>query len=110
MAGHARPALFPFVPKLIERALTASGGLTILPEHLQLLLQPGRANPPSSKAAGKEMLAKLPLNLAEAEDALIQRALDETHVNIAEAARRLGVHRTRIYRKPAQEEPAKALK
>ena len=43
---------------------------------------------------------------AEAEDLLIQRALQETGGNIADAARLLGVHRTRIYRKLAQEEPA----
>ena len=48
----------------------------------------------------------LPLNLAKAEDALIQRALQETGGNIADAARLLGVHRTRIYRKLAQEAPA----
>jgi DNA-binding NtrC family response regulator len=41
----------------------------------------------------------LPLNLDEAETLLIRRALAETGGNIAEAARRLGVNRTRIYRK-----------
>jgi transcriptional regulator of acetoin/glycerol metabolism len=34
-----------------------------------------------------------------AEDFLIRRALAETDGNIAEAARRLGINRTRIYRK-----------
>ena len=41
----------------------------------------------------------LPLNLEAAENMLIKRALAETGGNIAEAARRLGVNRTRIYRK-----------
>jgi DNA-binding NtrC family response regulator len=89
---------------IIERALIQSGGETILPEHLHL--QRNSAAPlalinPSPK---KDFAATLPLNLAEAEDVLIQRALDETGGNIAEAARLLGVHRTRIYRKLAQEE------
>ena len=41
---------------------------------------------------------------AQAEDMLIQRALQETGGNIADAARLLGVNRTRICRKLAQEE------
>jgi DNA-binding NtrC family response regulator len=45
----------------------------------------------------------LPLNLAEAEEILIKRALNETGGNIASAARMLGVHRTRIYRTLALE-------
>jgi DNA-binding NtrC family response regulator len=56
---------------------------------------------PEPKAAP---ITTLPLNLAAAEDILIQRALHETGGNIAEAARLLGVHRTRIYRKLAEEE------
>ncbi len=52
----------------------------------------------------REFAAALPINLSEAEDLLIQRALQETGGNIADAARLLGVHRTRIYRKLAQEE------
>jgi DNA-binding NtrC family response regulator len=92
---------------IIERALIESGGEIIEPEHLHLL--------PSSRAKGraaivlgakKEAATSLPLKLAEAEEVLIQRALDQTNGNIAEAARLLGVHRTRIYRKLALEEPA----
>jgi DNA-binding NtrC family response regulator len=44
-------------------------------------------------------MGELPLNLEAAENMLIRRALAETGGNIAEAARRLGVNRTRIYRK-----------
>jgi transcriptional regulator of acetoin/glycerol metabolism len=33
---------------------------------------------------------------------LIQRAMAQTNGNIAEAARLLGIHRTRIYRRLAQ--------
>jgi DNA-binding NtrC family response regulator len=87
---------------IIERALIESGGETIRAEHLRLLPAPQLQNavtaPPLPKAS-----TALPLNLAEAEEVLIQRALDETGGNIAEAARKLGVHRTRIYRKLAQE-------
>ena len=45
--------------------------------------------------------------IADAEEILIQRALQETGGNIADAARLLGVHRTRIYRQLArQDEPS----
>jgi DNA-binding NtrC family response regulator len=93
---------------IIERALIASGGEPILPEHLFLSADSSAATQPGTRPNRAEMAAKLPLNLAAAEDALIQRALDETGGNIAEAARLLGVHRTRIYRKLAQEESAAA--
>ncbi|HEY2329390.1 MAG TPA: sigma-54 dependent transcriptional regulator [Verrucomicrobiae bacterium] len=91
---------------IIERALIESGGETILPEHLHLSRGTGVGTLPTNSVAKKEFSAALPLNLAEAEEILIQRALDETGGNIAEAARLLGVHRTRIYRKLAQEETA----
>jgi transcriptional regulator of acetoin/glycerol metabolism len=39
------------------------------------------------------------LNLEEAEQALIHRALEQTGGNVAEAARLLGVNRSRIYRR-----------
>jgi DNA-binding NtrC family response regulator len=90
---------------IIERALIESGGSAILPAHLHLLRR-NTPPPPDNRNAKAGQTAGLPLNLAEAEDILIQRALQETNGNIADAARLLGVHRTRIYRKLAQEEPA----
>jgi DNA-binding NtrC family response regulator len=92
---------------IIERALIDSGAGTIERRHLHLL--PSAASAASAAAPAKqgvkaEFGSALPLNLAEAEDILIQRALQETDGNIANAARMLGVHRTRIYRKLAQEE------
>jgi DNA-binding NtrC family response regulator len=92
---------------IIERALIDSDGGTIEPRHLQLLARAA----PAPMAGGspvrdrEQLAAELPLNLAAAEDLLIQRALQQTEGNIADAARLLGVHRTRIYRKLAQEEP-----
>ena len=92
---------------VIERALIESGGTPIQPRHLHLLRRAAPAAlSPTSRKTSTETARALPLNLAEAEDLLIQRALQETGGNIADAARLLGVHRTRIYRKLAQEEPA----
>jgi DNA-binding NtrC family response regulator len=90
---------------ILERALIGSGGEMILPEHLQLAPETNGAEPPAGAVMKPERATGLPLNLAAAEDVLIQRALQETGGNIAQAARLLGVHRTRIYRKLAQEEP-----
>ncbi len=89
---------------ITERALIESGGERIEREHLHL-----SSDAPSRPSAAPQRLktgvpTSLPLNLAEAEEMLIQRALDETSGNIAEAARLLGVHRTRIYRKLSQAE------
>jgi DNA-binding NtrC family response regulator len=89
---------------IIERALIESGGDIIQPIHLHLLRRAVAVASPETAAAKKELPAALPLNLAAAEEVLIQRALEETNGNIAEAARLLGVHRTRIYRKLALEE------
>jgi len=88
---------------IIERALIESGGGPIRPEHLRLLSAPAAPPPVATQDPQPAGSSALPLNLAAAEEVLIQRALDETGGNIAEAARMLGVHRTRIYRKLAQE-------
>ncbi len=90
---------------IIERGLIESGGGTIVAAHLGTL-RPGPAHATAPAPVRAAFAASLPLNLAEAEDILIQRALQETDGNIANAARLLGVHRTRIYRKLAREEPA----
>jgi DNA-binding NtrC family response regulator len=90
---------------IIERALIDSGTEMIERRHLHLLPSITPAVSITRQNAKAEFVASLPVNLAEAEDLLIQRALQETDGNIADAARMLGVHRTRIYRKLAQEEP-----
>jgi DNA-binding NtrC family response regulator len=106
LKGYDFPGNVREFKNIIERALIESGGGVIEPAHLRL---PGRApiSPlPGNSIARTEVSSSLPLNLAEAEDILIQRALKETNGNIAEAARLLGIHRTRIYRKLAQEPAA----
>jgi len=90
---------------IVERALIDCGSEMIERCHLHLLPSAAPAASPARQNMKTEFIASLPVNLAEAEDILIQRALQETDGNIANAARMLGVHRTRIYRKLAQEEP-----
>jgi len=81
----------------IERALIQSGGAAIRRDHLQFA-----SLSTLPREASKQSLAAfddLPLNLDSAEQALIQRALEQTGGNVVEAARLLGVNRSRIYRR-----------
>jgi DNA-binding NtrC family response regulator len=105
LAAHRFPGNIRELKNVIERALIESGGNELRAQHLYL----GHAR----TAAAKESAARtadppssanqqghdLPLKLEEAETLLIKRALAQTGGNIAEAARKLGVNRTRIYRK-----------
>jgi DNA-binding NtrC family response regulator len=108
LAAYDFPGNVRELKNIIERALIESGESVILPKHLRFMQRSAPSTnsaPPANKAA---VAASLPLNLAEAEEILIQRALQETGGNIASAARLLGVHRTRIYRKFAVGETTSA--
>jgi DNA-binding NtrC family response regulator len=95
LEAYSFPGNVRELKNVIERALILSGGEAIRREHLQLLASTPR--PESSRMAPS--FTDLPLNLEEAEQALIQRALQQTGGNVAEAARLLGVNRSRIYRR-----------
>ncbi|MBV8781812.1 MAG: sigma-54-dependent Fis family transcriptional regulator [Phycisphaerae bacterium] len=109
LARHPFPGNVRELKNVIERSLIESGGETVKPSHIYLshgssppATSPNRPISPGRATAMTEIndtSSDLPLNLEEAENALIKRALSETNGNIAEAARRLGINRTRIYRK-----------
>jgi DNA-binding NtrC family response regulator len=106
LKNYSFPGNVRELKNIIERALIESGGAMIERRHLHLLPSAAAPAAPAAKQTAKtDFVSALPVNLAEAEDLLIQRALQETDGNIADAARRLGIHRTRIYRKLAQAEP-----
>jgi len=79
--------------------LIESGGGAVQPSHIHLTASALRADVKPSNAVESESNDDLPLNLDDAEQFLIKRALARTGGNVAEAARRLGINRTRIYRK-----------
>jgi DNA-binding NtrC family response regulator len=82
----------------MERALILSGGKPIKREHLQVIA--GALSLVSAPASSSSApISDIPLNLEAAEHILIQRALEQTNGNIVEAARLLGVNRSRIYRR-----------
>lgn len=80
---------------LLERALILSNGQTLQAQHLQFQSSLAYPQPPQAPARTNQ---PLPFNLKEAEQVLMRRALDSTGGNISEAARLLGVHRTKLYR------------
>jgi DNA-binding NtrC family response regulator len=101
LTRHSFPGNVRELKNIIERALIESSGEMVQPAHIHLTASPA-APPITPAAATASLLAdadELPLNLEAAENLLIKRALAETGGNIAEAARRLGINRTRIYRK-----------
>jgi DNA-binding NtrC family response regulator len=100
LSAHAFPGNVRELKNIIERALIESRGRAIEPAHLRLVSTPPRRAPIIGDVAAAPLPATpLPLNLEAAEQALIQRALAETEGNVAEAARLLGVNRSRIYRR-----------
>lgn len=91
LAAYDFPGNIRELRNLLERALLLSAGEALTDEHFQL--QP-RLTPGGTHAGD----APIPLNLKQAERILMQRALDAAAGNISEAARLLGVHRTKLYR------------
>ncbi len=103
LTAHSFPGNVRELKNIIERALIDSGGDAIRPADLHL--PAGLASAVLTGAGEEEtanMPGELPFNIKAAEDVLIQRALAQTNGNIAEAARLLGINRTRIYRKLAR--------
>jgi DNA-binding NtrC family response regulator len=101
LSGYSFPGNVRELKNMIERALIASGGEMIRREHFQVLGSAVTA-PVRDGRVAVAAVADLSLNLEEAEQALIQRALEQTRGNVAEAARLLGVNRSRIYRRYPQ--------
>jgi DNA-binding NtrC family response regulator len=100
LSRYSFPGNVRELKNIIERGLIESGGQPLQSHHIHLG-QPSSvqftAHPiPETQPFPSE---DLPLNLEAAENLLIKRALAETGGNIAEAARKLGINRTRIYRK-----------
>ncbi|HEY5743380.1 MAG TPA: sigma-54 dependent transcriptional regulator [Terrimicrobiaceae bacterium] len=98
LMGYSFPGNVRELKNVIERALIQSGGQAIEPAHIHLM-HGSPCKIPVSPETRLQSSSDLPLNLDAAEHALIQRALREADGNVAEAARLLGVNRSRIYRR-----------
>lgn len=89
---------------VMERALVNCAGEWIMPCDLQFEMMP--AATARAAAVNTESRDPLPLRLQDAEQELMHRALAASKGNVAEAARIMGVHRSRFYRKLGHREVA----
>ncbi|CAN0539564.1 unnamed protein product, partial [Laminaria digitata] len=95
LSAYDYPGNVRELKNVAERAMIESGGNEIAVEHLRL--GPSAAAPEQSGTLDIA-LEYLPLDFAEAEHILIQRALDRADGNVTQAARLLGVDRNKVYR------------
>ena len=98
LESYSFPGNVRELKNVIERALIESGGGPIQQRHIHLLEAVPRRQR-SANVEGSSGAETIPLNLDAAEQLLIQRALKQAGGNVAEAARLLGVNRSRIYRR-----------
>ena len=114
LLAHAYPGNVRELKNTLERAIIYAGRDELGSEHI--VFAPGAgggsASPvalgdhatPSSNPAptagdlGRKFLSDLPLNLSEAEDILIARAIAVAEGNMSRAARLLGINRASLYR------------
>jgi DNA-binding NtrC family response regulator len=100
LGSYSFPGNVRELKNVIERALIESGGGSIQRRHIHLLDDvPKRQLSVPVPTPGIPNSDTIPLNLDTAEQMLIQRALNQAGGNVAEAARLLGVNRSRIYRR-----------
>ncbi|MDQ7007306.1 MAG: sigma-54 dependent transcriptional regulator [Acidobacteriota bacterium] len=99
LESHDWPGNVRELQNVIRRALVLAGGETILPEHLPpgiggaRSLTAGRSSLPP--ALSGESIAPL----EEVERQHVRRAVEACRGNLSQAARRLGIGRTTLYRK-----------
>ena len=98
LESYSFPGNVRELKNVIERALVESGGGPIQRQHIHLLETVPHRKTLTGLARGSQK-DLIPLNLDAAEQVLIQRALTQSGGNVAEAARLLGVNRSRIYRR-----------
>lgn len=101
LKSHPFPGNVRELKNVIERAMIESGGDEIRSEHVFCRQMPASglstgAEAPS--AQGGALSGDLPLNIRQAEQELVRRALLAAEGNVAAASRLLGVTRPKLYR------------
>ncbi len=89
LAGYSWPGNIRELKHALERAVILSESPTLQPEDFPL----------SHAPKGKEDLAIKDLNLEQAEETLVRRALSKHLGNVSQAARELGLTRAALYRR-----------
>lgn len=105
LLAHNYPGNIRELKNTIERALIYSGGEALRTQHIvfspeagQIPLSQQKTNSSEKSPEAAAAIHDLPLNLEEAKDRLIERALQVADNNISAAARLLGVHRSYLHR------------
>lgn len=112
LLAHGYPGNIRELKNTLERAIIYAGGDELGAEHIVFAPGAGASGSASPAATGGEggsnaigvgdlgrkFLADLPLNLSEAEDILIARAIAVAEGNMSQAARLLGINRASLYR------------
>ncbi len=107
LLAHAYPGNVRELRHTLERALLQAEGNELGAEHIEFVptavpagaggaadaTRTGEAGEP-----GRRFLGELPLNLSQAEDILIARAVAVAEGNLSRAARLLGINRASLYR------------
>ncbi len=97
---------------IIQRAVITSRGDDISVRHLEFLTPPNGLIRPAAREVRihhNEDAETLPLNIDQAEAQLIAKALQKAGGNVSQAARLLGIDRSKLYRKMASLPVAKAI-
>ncbi len=112
LLSHPYPGNIRELKHTVERAVIFAGGGDLRADHIHFSPPAKRAHQTERDPAGAEIdaadavpclgladaLAAIPLNLAEAEDQLIARAIRVAGGNLSMAARLLGINRASLYR------------
>jgi DNA-binding NtrC family response regulator len=105
LMAHAWPGNIRELSNVLERAVVLNTSGTIqkadLPMHLQLMTAPGSGGTGAIAGGprGAPITISLGMSLKEIEDLMIQKALEATGGDRAEAAKMLGVNERTIYRR-----------
>jgi DNA-binding NtrC family response regulator len=102
LLAHDFPGNARELRNMMERALIGKAGADITSRDLRFLQVGPPAPAPEGAPPGRaeqQPAEEMPLDLARAEKILISRALSRAGGNVSEAARLLGINRTKLYRK-----------
>lgn len=106
LAGHAWPGNIRELRNVIERGLLMSEGAAIRPEHLALVRDRGRAA--TDPAVRDPSPIPFPSSLRSMEEAAARTMVEVCKGNKSDAARQLGITRSRLYsllQRAAEEKP-----
>ncbi len=97
LAGQSWPGNVRQVKTALQYALTLADGIEIRREHLPPMLHV-RAPGPEAARPSAEPVPKPPQTLGELEADLVRRTVEQAGGNLTQAARRLGIARSTLYR------------